>query len=187
MTLNLCSKFGFCICFALCWSSRCTLPSTCCPAPMHLAYHSPADSRRDRSRARTAWALCRPCRAPHRPVSGPPTWTWPPGSRAWSPGPTSAQPCNDFLIKFVHSGMVPFGVRSPSCLLGQGHAVGLVDELLVMQDRIVPGHVQVFQYLAHPFLRMQDQLLIVDLGRGCKRYKDKDLYIYLQGIQLESV
>jgi len=66
------------VCFAFDNRQGCTLPSTCCPAPMHLAYHSPADSRTDRSRARTAWALCRPCRAPRRRVFGQPIWTSPP-------------------------------------------------------------------------------------------------------------
>jgi len=47
--------------------------------------------------------------------------------------------------------------------LGQGHAVRLIDELLVVQHRIVPWNVQEFQYLSHPFLGMQDELFIVDL------------------------
>lgn len=55
-------------------------------------------------------------------------------------------------------------------LLGQRHTVRFIYELLVVQHRIVPWHVQEFQYLSHPLLGMQYQLLIVNLAER-KKYK----------------
>lgn len=45
-------------------------------------------------------------------------------------------------------------------VLAEGHAAGLVDELLVVEDGLVPGHVEVEQYLLHPLAGVKNELLV---------------------------
>lgn len=56
--------------------------------------------------------------------------------------------------------------RNVNCanLLGQRYAVRLIDELVVMQHRLVPRYVDELEDLSHPLFGMQHQLLVVDLA-----------------------
>lgn len=49
-----------------------------------------------------------------------------------------------------------------SYVLAQWHAAGLIDELLVVEDGLVPGQIQVLEDLAHPLAGVEDELLVRD-------------------------